>query len=207
MERLGLKKVRLSINLGIVGLKGSGKELFPQYLDQIALQSHHRKNVNEYLVLHQEIPFKIKLVIAEHLDQLIEKSNKLKNFDALIISIDIYDTQSIKHYTPFTLNEFIKKCSFQGLTVLAGVDSYYLEKGVPSEYFRINRLNLIKKTNQLNFIYCYEIQNKNGDIKEVLEKILSDISLRFQTSNPELLDQAKSYGQELLLKEKSNPNY
>jgi len=204
LERLSLKKVRLRINLGIVGMKGSGKELFPQYLDHIAIQSQSKDNIHEYLVLHQEIPFKIKLVTVEYLDQLIDKNSKFKQFDVLIININIYDTQSINHYTPSSINEFISKYNFQGLTLLVGVDSYYLEKGVPSEYFRISRLNLRNKTNQLDFIYCYEIQNKHRDIKEILEQIFNDISLRFQTSNPELLDHARNYGQQLLLKEKLN---
>jgi len=206
VERLGLKKVRLSINLGIVGMEGTGKELFIQYLNNIAIKSVHNQNIYEYLILYEKIPFKIKLFIVEHLDQLITEKPKLKNFDGLIISIDIYDTQSINQYTPSTINKFINYYNFHGLTVLAAVDSYYLEKGVPSEYFRISRLNLINKTNQLNFIYCFEIQNKNGDIKEVLEQMFNDILLRFQTSSPELLEHAKNYGQDLLMKQNLNKN-
>ena len=199
---MGMKKVRLSVNLGIAGMVGSGKNLFVQYLDQIAFQSHLDENIHEYLVIHREIPFKIKLIVVEHLDHLIDGNPRFKSFDAIIICLDIYDTQSINQYTTNCTNNFINRYDFQGLTVLAGVDSYYLEKGVPSEYFRISRLNLIKKTNELNFIYCFEIQNKNGDIKEVMDRILSYIILRFQSSNPELLEHAKNYGKEILFEQR-----
>lgn len=198
MERLGLKKVSLSINLGIIGAENSGRELFQQYLDQIALRVHHNNKVREYLLLHENVPFKIKLYIAKSFDQMICQYSKLKTLDCLIICINIYNTQSIDQYTPSIINDFFKQYNFQGLTMLVALDSYYVEKGVPSEYFRISRLNLRKKTNQLNFIYCYEIQNKNGDIKEALEKILDDTLLKIQTSSPELLDYAKNYGLKLL---------
>ncbi|MFW9930464.1 MAG: hypothetical protein ACFFD1_13805 [Candidatus Thorarchaeota archaeon] len=193
-----MKKVSLSINLAIIGGEDSGRELFQQYLNRIALRVRHNNKVREYLLLHENVPFKVKLYIAESIDQMISQYPKLKTLDSLIISINLYNTQSIDQYTPSIMNDFFQKYNFQGLTMLVALDSYYIEKGVPSEYFRISRLNLRKKTNQLNFIYCYEIQNKNGDIKEVLKKVLDDTLLKFQTSSPELLEYAKSYGLKLL---------
>lgn len=181
-------------------MEGSGKRLFIQYLEQIAFQSCLKGKIHEYLILQDEIPFIIRSVSVECIDQLIEENIRLNNLDVLIICLNIYDTQSINQFTSLNINDFISRYHFQGLTVLAAVDSYYIEKGVPSEYFRISRLNLIKKTNELNFIYCFEIQNKNGDIKEVVEQILKDILLRFQSSKPELLEQAKAYGLNLLSK-------
>jgi hypothetical protein len=205
LDRLGLKKVRFSVNLAIVGMEDLCKELFQQYFYRTALHSCQNNNVHEYLVIHQNIPFKINLILAKSFDQLIGERAKLKSLDVLIVCINIYNTKSINQYTLTSFNQLTQQYKFQGLTVLAGVDSYYLEKGVPSEYFRISRLNLIKKTNQLNFIYYFEIQNKNGDINAILEQVLNDILQRFQTSSPELLNRAKSYGQELL-KEKSIHN-
>lgn len=184
--------------MGIIGSEDSGRELFQQYLDRIALRVRHNNNIREYLLLHENIPFKIKLYIAESFDQMVSQYPKLKTLDCLIISINIYNTQSIDQYTPSLINNFFQQYNFQGLTMLVALDSYYIEKGVPSEYFRISRLNLRKKTNQLNFIYCYEIQNKNGDIKEALEKFLDDTLLKFHTSSPELLEYAKNYGLKLL---------
>lgn len=206
MERLSLKKVRLSINIAIVGMEGSGKKLFTQYLDRIAFPFRLNGNIREYLVLQEEIPFIIRVLTVEHLDHLTEEKSGLNNLDTLIICLDIYDTQSINQFTSNHINDFISKYHFQGLTFLVAVDSYYIEKGVPSEYFRINRFNLIKKTNQLNFIYCFEIQNKNGDIKEVIDQILKDVILRFQSSKSELFEQAKKYGHELSSEPKSNQN-
>ncbi len=198
-----MKKIKLSINLGIVGTINSEKELFHNYLKQKSLNSTSNKNVNEYLVLHQKVPFKINLILAESLDQLITQRDEVKTLDALIVSVNIYDTQSITRYTSHEIDEFNQKYHFQGLTILAGIDTFYIEKGVPSEYFRISRLNLIKKTNELNFIYCHEIQNKDKDIERILEQILNELLVRFQSSNPEVLYLAKAYGQELL-KEKQN---
>ena len=193
-----MKKIKLSINVGIVGNVDSEKELFHQYLKQIALNSTFQENIFEYLIIHQGVPFKIRLIMTENLDQLISQYNTIENLDALIISINIYDTQAFTEYTSHKIDEFKQKYQFQGLTILAGVDTFHIEKGVPSEYFRISRLNLIKKTNELNFIYCHEIQNKDKDIERVLVQILDEFLLKFQSSNPEVLDLAKNYGNELL---------
>ncbi len=197
-ESVGVKKIKLIINVAIVGNIDSGKELFHQYLKQISLNSIFQKNIFEYLIIHQTVPFKIRLIMIENLDQLISQYNTIKNLDVLIISINIYDTQAITEFTPHKIDEFKQKYQFQGITILAGVDTFHIEKGVPSEYFRISRLNLIKKTNELNFIYCHLIQNRDKDIKKVLEQILDDLILRVQSSNPEVLDFAKVYGNELL---------
>lgn len=206
LEGLGLKKVKISINLGIIGVEDSRKEIFHSYLEHFSLKSTHSNNQNEYIILHQDIPFKIRLILSDSLETLINKQHEVQKLDVLMICINIYDSHSINLYIPSNLNRFIEKYKFQGITMLVGIDTYYIEKGVPSEYFRISRLNLIKKTNQLNFIYCFEIQNKDGDIRAILKQIFDDILLKFQSSNPEILEKAKLYGK-LLSKIEYNQSY
>jgi hypothetical protein len=61
----------------------------------------------------------------------------------------------------------------------------------------MSRPDLIRLTNDLNFIYCFEIQNERIDLLEVLKRIFDDLLFKYQYSSPELFDQAKEFGKEL----------
>ena len=155
--------------------------------------------MDSVLLIHRGIPFKLKLFLAENLTEVIlSQSKKFGKLDVLIIILNLNDLSSIKEYRKENLEEFRQFFLFQGLSILAGIDVELLLKGSPSNNLRISRFNLIKKARELNLIYCFEIHNKERDISEIYNKLLNDFIYKFQYSTPELFEQAKIYGRELL---------
>jgi hypothetical protein len=94
-------------------------------------------------------------------------------------------------------SEFCISTNFQGISLLAALDMKQINglstRGQP----RISRYSLIKKTQDLNIIYCFEIQNKEKDVSELIHKIFDESLFRFKFTNPDLYEQAKSFGKEL----------
>ncbi len=194
-----MKKISYSLRIGLIGSRNSGKELLLNYLDDIAIEKNHSDDKFEVLLIHKGIPFKIKVFPSENLIEVIsEQSINFAKLDVLIIILNLNDLNSIKEYEKEAFEEFRHFFLFQGLSILAGMDVEQILKGSPSNNLRISRFNLIKKAKELNILYCFEIYNKERDISEIYNKLLNDFIFKFQYSTPELFEQAKIYGRELI---------
>ena len=199
-----MKKIRYSLRIGLIGSRNSGKELLLNYLDDIAIEKNHSDEKFEVLLVHKGIPFKINVFLAENLIEVIsEQSINFGKLDVLIIILNLNDLNSIKEFEKEIFEEFRQFFLFQGLSILAGMDVEQILKGSPSNNVRISRFNLIKKAKELNILYCFEIHNKERDISEIYNKLLNDFIFKFQYSTPELFEQAKIYGRELIKLNKS----
>ena len=199
LERDYLKKISYSLRIGLIGNRNSGKELLLNYLDDIAIIKNHSDDKFEVLLIHKGIPFKIKVFSAENLIEAIsEQSINFAKLDVLILILNLNDLNSIKEFEKKDFEEFRQFFLFQGLSILAGMDVEQILKGSPSNNLRISRFNLIKKAKELNILYCFEIHNKERDISEIYNKLLNDFIFKFQYSTPELFEQAKVYGRELI---------
>ncbi|MFX0042561.1 MAG: hypothetical protein ACFE8L_06585 [Candidatus Hodarchaeota archaeon] len=194
-----MKKISYSLRIGLIGNRNSGKELLLNYLDDLAIEKNHSDEKFEVLLIHKGIPFKIKVFPAENLIEVIsEQSINFGKLDVLIIIINLNDLNSIKEFEKEIFEEFRQFFLFQGLSILAGMDVDQILKGTSSNKLRISRFNLIKKAKELNILYCFEIHNKEKDISEIYNKVLNDFIFKFQYSTPELFEQAKVYGRELI---------
>jgi len=194
-----LKKISYSLRIGLIGSNNSGKELLLNYLEDNAIEKNHSDDKFEVLLIHKEIPFKIKVFPAENFIEVIsEQSINFGKLDVLIIILNLNDLNSIKEYEKEAFEEFRQFFLFQGLSILAGMDVKQILKGSPSNNLRISRFNLIKKAKELNILYCFEIHNKERDISEIYNKLLNDFIFKFQYSTPELFEQAKIYGRKLI---------
>ncbi|MFX1322372.1 MAG: hypothetical protein ACFFAQ_12090 [Promethearchaeota archaeon] len=194
-----MKKISYSLRIGLIGSRNSGKELLLNYLDDIAIEKNHSDEKFEVLLVHKGIPFKINVFLAENLIEVIsEQSINFGKLDVLIIILNLNDLNSIKEFEKEIFEEFRQFFLFQGLSILAGMDVEQILKGSSSNNVRISRFNLIKKAKELNILYCFEIHNKERDISEIYNKLLNDFIFKFQYSTPELFEQAKIYGRELI---------
>lgn len=194
-----MKKISYSLRIGLIGSNNSGKELLLNYLEDNAIEKNHSDDKFEVLLIHKEIPFKIKVFPAENFIEVIsEQSINFGKLDVLIIILNLNDLNSIKEYEKEAFEEFRQFFLFQGLSILAGMDVKQILKGSPSNNLRISRFNLIKKAKELNILYCFEIHNKERDISEIYNKLLNDFIFKFQYSTPELFEQAKIYGRKLI---------
>lgn len=160
----------------------------------------------EFLIVFKQIPIKIKIFFAENLDGLISNFEQIQKLDVLIITLNLYKPDSINTIDKHLLQEFIETFSFQGISVLVGMDIVQIFNSIPPKNFKMSRFQLEKTTKDLNLIYCFEIFNKKRDINEIYNMLLNDFILRFQFSSPELFETAKYYGKKLLDERKNYPN-
>ena len=188
-----LKEFSYSINLGLVGKEDSKKMIFLDYLKQIALKFASDDLIWEFFFLFDGIPIKLKAILADSFEILINKNVPFKRFDALIIAVNIYNDKSIdninENYTIFS-----QRFMFDGISVLAGIDPFLILKKKTLNARRINEFSLIQKTRELELFYCFKIQNLQRDVKDVFDKILNDIHFKLEFLNPELFERAKAYG-------------
>ena len=190
-----MKEFSYTINLGLVGTEDSKKKIFLDYLKQIALKFTSEDLIWKYFVLFDDIPIKIKAILAESFEDLISKKIPFKRFDVIIIATNIYNDKSINNIKIENYTNFSQRFMFNGISVLAGIDPFLiLNKKIPLNKRRINEFSLIQKTRELELLYCYKIQNLQRDVKEVFDKILKDIYFKLEFLNPELFERAKAYG-------------
>ncbi len=192
-----MKKIKFSLNLGIIGADGSGIDFLIDYLKQSALKNDKNEKLNEFLIIYNDIPVKIKVFNGKDFNQLNERYENIRRIDAIIVIIDIYNLNSLNGDLFKGFEEFNTLYMFRGVSILAGIDKFFIENGVVSDKLRISRINLIQKTKDLGFLYCFEIQNRNNDILEIFNKFIDNFMKKVRNINPELLERAKTYGKEL----------
>ena len=197
-----MKKISYTLNWGLVGNKDSGKDVFVKYIKSLAKEASFindvMKNLDfyEFLIVFKEVPIKLRVFLAENLDQLIYNYDKITNLEVILLCINIYNFDSLEKYKLKKLEEVNEYFMFRGLTTLIGIDVKKLfKKDIPD--FRLSRRDLVQKAKELNVLYCFEIQNRDGDIDQLFDKILDDYIFKFQVSSPELFENAKLYGKEL----------
>ncbi|MFW9946801.1 MAG: hypothetical protein ACFFDX_08235, partial [Candidatus Odinarchaeota archaeon] len=89
-----MKKIKFSLNLGIIGADDSGKDFLIDYLKRIALKNENNEKLNDFLIMYQDIPVKIKVFHGKDFNQFNERYENIRRLDTIIIIIDIYDLNS-----------------------------------------------------------------------------------------------------------------
>jgi len=198
-----LKKISYSLNIGLVGPKESGKEIFIDYLKRNALEasfiSDVIKNVNyhEILTIFDHIPMKSRIFMAKDLDKLIYNYDKIKNLDILILALDIFEPSLLCSYEKDKLEELNEYFMFKGMTLLVGIDTESIFNKTNSR-LKIEQDVLVQKAQELNVLYCFELQNRTSDLKELFDKIFGDFLFKFKMTSPDLYESARQYGQTLI---------
>ncbi len=192
-----MKKISYSLRIGIVGSKELSKKIFLESLRTTAIDSDLSNNKLEFLIIHKNIPIKIKVFLAVRLEDLIYNFDRIEKLDVLILTLNLYEQDSINYYNKALVEEFSDVLSFQGLSVLVGMNIEQILNKPPSKSLKISRFHLEKLTRELDLIYCYEIYNNNKDVTDIYNQILNDFIFRFQYSSPDLFEKAKIYGKHL----------
>ncbi|MFX0034023.1 MAG: hypothetical protein ACFE9I_00105 [Candidatus Hermodarchaeota archaeon] len=193
-----MKKVSYSLRIGIVGNIETIKETFFESLSKSAIKSNLTDRKYEFLLVFNQVPIKFRFFLKKNFDDLLYDYENIQNLDVLILTLNLYQPDSLELIKKQKLEEFVETFSFQGISILVGMDIPHISNKPPPNKFKISRFQLEKTTKDLNFIYCFEILNKSKDINEIYYVILNDYILRFQFSNPELFEQAKDYGKKLI---------
>ncbi|MFW9771327.1 MAG: hypothetical protein ACFFEO_04055 [Candidatus Thorarchaeota archaeon] len=193
-----MKELRYSLRIGFIGEKGLIKEIFLENLNKSFVEFDFSRENYVFEIVFKQIPLKIKTFLAENLENLLYKVNKIKKLDILIITVNLHEAESLNNINRKIMEEFNSQFNFNGLTVLVGMDLEQIFNKSPSGKYKISRFHLEKITKELNLIYCYEIFNKDKDIDEIYDKLLNDFLIRFQYSNRELFEKVKDYGKKLI---------
>lgn len=193
-----MKKISYSLRIGIIGNKEQLKEIFIQNQTNSAIKSNLSDDYSEFLIVFKQIPIKLKIHLYETLENLIYDFENIQKLDVIIFTLDLYDPDSLHIINKQLVEEFTETFSFQGISVLVGMNIEHILSKTPSKKFKISRFQLEKITKDLNLIYCFEIFNKNRDVNEIYNTLFNDFILRFRYSSPELFETAKEYGKKLI---------
>lgn len=192
-----MKEFSYKINLAIIGTDTKCNEIFLDYLDQISLNSQTIESEGERFFIQNDIPVKLKVFVALTFHEMINNYDQIKKLSILIYVLNINDINSINNLNYDNYTDFCNIFKFNGISALVGVDlNHILEKNNKNEV-HINEFSLIQKTQELNFIYCFEVKDTPKDLILLYNSIFKDISLKFSILNPELFEKAKNYGKEL----------
>ena len=186
-----MKDIIFSINLGLIGTEYSRLEIFIDYLKEIALKYTSENLIYEFFLQHEGIRIKLRVAIANKFEDLIQRNESFKHFDVIIIAVNIYESNSISNYTIQNYSEFRNYFFFNGISVLVGIDTFLIFQKEPLNERNITEINLIQKTKELEFLYCFKIQDLNKDISDIFSKVLNYINLKLKFLNPDLLKRAK----------------
>lgn len=197
MEIILLKKVNYGLRFGIVGNREINKELFYQNLQGNAIESNLTHHFAEAFIIFDYIPLKLKIFFVEDLEELIENYSIIEKLDVIILTIDLFDSESLYQYFKDIIVEFNETYFFQGISILVGIDVENVFNKGTNKNRKVSRFSLEDRAKYLNLIYCFEIFNKSKDVKDILDKIFQDFVFRFQYSSPELFKEAKTYGKRL----------
>ena len=191
-----MKDIVFSINLGLIGTEDSRLEIFTDYLKDLALNYISENLVYEFFLKFENIPIKVRIAIANNFDDLIRRSKQFKHFDAIIVVVNLYNINSISSYNLKDYIYFKNYFIFNGFSALVGVDTFLIQdKKVPNKK-DITEFNLIQKTQEFEFLYCFKIQDKKRDLTDLFNKMLSYINLKLKFLNPDLFNRVKSSGEE-----------
>ncbi|KKK40710.1 hypothetical protein LCGC14_0934390 [marine sediment metagenome] len=192
-----MKKINYSLRIGIVGNKELIKEIFLSGLRSSAIEFDLVEGIYEIFLVYDNIPIKVKIFLVENLEELVNNFERIEKLDVIILTVDLFDSNSIYQYYQNIIEEFNETYYFQGISILVGIDFIKILKKKSTENLRVSRYSLEDMAKYLNLIYCYEISNKNEDVIEIYKKIFKDFLFRFQFTSPELYEQARSYGKTL----------
>ncbi|MFX0059345.1 MAG: hypothetical protein ACFE85_12540 [Candidatus Hodarchaeota archaeon] len=192
-----MKKIYFTLRLGIIGEEDSGKEVFITYLNKNNINSTIPEN-DYYFLIHKMVPLKIKLYLAENFKKLSENRENIERLDILIITLNLYNVKTFIRFNLESYKDFCNSFDFKGVSILALIDTHLTKSYNRSNILRIDRYNAIKKAQEYDIIYVFEIQNDTTDIMELFDKVFNEFVFKFQLSNPELFERLTNYGKILL---------
>ncbi|MFX1477228.1 MAG: hypothetical protein ACFFCI_03765 [Promethearchaeota archaeon] len=193
-----MKKISYNLRIGIVGNVNYNKTIFLTSIKDFVIKSEILSEISVIKIVFKEIPINLIVFLSESLEDLVNNYAKIENLNVIIFTVDLRNLKSMKQYEKDLIDKFHEIYSFQGISMLVGLNLKQILKNKISKKLKVSRFTLEDTAKYLNLIYCYEIYNKAEDIIEIYNKILNDFLFRFRYSSPESFTQARIYGRNLL---------
>ena len=196
-----MRKVNYKIKIAIIGKEPKARQIFLNFLKTIAIDKQVKLSDNPiFKVIHRFIPIKIYVKLYETINAMSSELGSIESFDFLFLLLSIYDDDSLNNYEKVLYDELCSKINFRGSSLLIALGGNSIKNDFPNEKVRISRHRLIRKCNELDLEYCFEISDPNEGLNELFKKILDDSVIKFKISNPELYEKVKEFG--MILSEK-----
>jgi len=193
-----MKKINYKQKVAIIGKTSIGQDVILNYLEKEAIDTPRVSSNGCVLnIIHDNIPIKIHVKIYDNLNDLSYDTEFIEGLDFLFLAISIYDQDSFNNYKKEDYNEVCSGMNFKGTSLLVVINRESTYDSISSEKVRMSRLQFIRKCNELDLEYCFEIIDPKEDLFELFKKILDDSTTKFKISNPELYEKVKGYGKEL----------
>ena len=196
-----MRKINYKLKIAIIGKDHLGNEIILNYLRTIAIDK--RKESPDSLIfqiIHKFIPINIHIKLYENMNAMLSESESLNGYDFLFFVLNIYDGDALNNYEKGLYDELCSKINFRGSSLLIALDVKSIKNDFSINEVRISRHRLIRKCNELDLEYCFEINYPNEDLNELFKKLLDDSITKFKISNPELYEKVREFG--IILSEK-----
>lgn len=196
-----MRKINYKLKIAIIGEWPKGRDIILDYLKKNAIEKQEDTLDNFiFQLIHKYIPIKIHLTLYENMKVMLSELEPLNGFDFLFLILSIYDDNALNNYEKGLYDEICKEINFSGSSLLIALDVESMTNNFSTDKIRISRHRLIRKCNELDLEYCFEIINYKEDLNDLFKKILDDSLIKFKISNPELYEKAKELG--VILSEK-----
>lgn len=148
------------------------------------------KNFLEYekSLRYNNIPLIIKIWIINTFSNMLEMYDIIQEINSLLLIFDLHDIDSFKFLKKEDFNEIINVFEFSESIIMVGIN-YGNSTGI-----QIDRDQIIKKSLNLNILYCFEADLKNfADLNEIFNKIIKDYVFKIKLTSPDLFEKVKTH--------------
>ena len=196
-----MRKINYKLKIAIIGKELMGNELILESLKNLTIDKQEGSpDQPVFQIMHKYIPIKIHVKRYETMNEMLSELDSINGFDFLFLLLNIYDDDSLNNYDKQLYEELCSEINFRGSSLLIAFDLKSTKTDSSINEVRISRHRLIRKCNELDLEYCFEIIDPIEDLNDLFKKILDDSVIKFKISNPELYEKVKEFG--LILSEK-----
>ncbi|MBA7507060.1 hypothetical protein ES706_05776 [subsurface metagenome] len=137
---------------------------------------------------YNNISLIIKIWIINTFSNILEMHDLIQEINSLLLIFDIHDIDSFKFLKKEDFNEIINVFEFSESIIMVGIN-YGNSTGI-----QIDRDQIIKKSSNLNILYCFEVDLKNfDDLYEIFNKIIKDYIFKMKLTSPKLFEKTKTH--------------
>ena len=143
------------------------------------------KNFLEYekSLMYNNISLIIKIWIINTFLNILEMRDIIQEINSLLLIFDIHDIDSFKFLKKEDFDKIINVFEFSESIIMVGIN-YGNSTGI-----QIDRDQIIKKSLDLNILYCFEADLKNfDDLNEIFNKIIKDYVFKMKLTSPKLFE-------------------
>ena len=188
-----MKKISYKLKIAVIGKEPIGYDLILNCLKNLTIDMQEGTDL-VFQTIHKSIPIKIHLNNYETMNAMLSELELVNGFDFLFLVLNIYNEDSLNDFEKELYDELCTGINFKGSSLLIALGVNSIKTNFPIDKIRISRHRLIRKCNELDLEYCFEIIEPDEDLNDLFKKILDESILKFKISNPELYEKVKEFG-------------